>query len=84
MSEPSARRDEIAALIREQSKAKPWPEVRETLLDQGASEEEIEAALEAAFPGKPRRKVSSVKAGMVGAGVGVLLWAVLAFFFKRL
>lgn len=84
MSEPSARRAEIVASIREMSKTMPWPQVREALLDQGAEEEEITGALEAAFPGKPKRKVSSIKAGLVGAGAGVLLWGILAFLYKGL
>lgn len=81
-----SRQAEVAASIRRLSMTMPWPQVRETLLDQGVGEEEIEAAIDEAFPGRAAspKRMSSFNAGLVGAVIGALLWGVLALLYKKM
>lgn len=75
--------EELQSLI-ERAKARmsdtPWPDLRRELAEEGATEDQLEALVEALFPGRPR---AHWKAGLVGALAGMALWAVGAWLYNR-
>ena len=55
----------------------PWPELRRQLLEEGATDEELDRLVLKLFPGRKRRDWVW---GLAGAAAGVLFWALV---FKR-
>jgi hypothetical protein len=69
--------NELAKRARAQLTHKTWHEVRKDLHDHGVTDEELDSLVDILFPGKKRRDWLW---GLVGAGVGILFWAL---FLKR-
>lgn len=71
------RLEELAERARARLSDTPWPQLREQLLQEGATEEELDRLVGLLFPGRrPRHWLW----GLVGAAAGVLFWAL---FLKR-
>ncbi|MFA6003386.1 MAG: hypothetical protein WC881_04895 [Elusimicrobiota bacterium] len=75
--------DEVVDFIRKNNGAKPWPAVHKDLIDLGCTEEDINEAMDEVFPGQEQpNPVARIRAGMVGALIGIILWAVFAAIYR--
>lgn len=83
MTDNESRHEELLAFIRENTARLTWPQIEKSLKDRGFSDQEITAALHAAFPGQKIRKTSkALRGGLIGAVIGSLVWFILAALYR--
>ncbi|HAM35074.1 MAG TPA: hypothetical protein DEB40_01725 [Elusimicrobia bacterium] len=79
MAQDSARHKEIIDFIGKTKSEMPWPQIQNRLQARGFSADEIMAAVEEVFPGQKRpSQRRSLRAGLIGAAIGLIAWLLLA------
>lgn len=74
---------EIVEFIRKNSAVKTWPEIHKDLRDLGCLETAIREAVEEVFPGQEQpNPVARLRTAMIGAVIGLILWAVFAAIYR--
>jgi hypothetical protein len=82
MAHDPLRQEEILEFIRANQATVPWPQIQLVLKEKGYSSDEISEAVDELFPGHTgKKKGSGIWPGLVGAAMGIVVWAILAILY---
>ena len=82
MGQDPQRREDILEFIRTNQSTVPWPQIQLVLKERGYTSAEVAEAVDELFPGQSgKKKRTGVWPGLIGAAVGILVWAALAILY---
>ncbi len=78
------RREDLVDFIKDNLADLPWPQIEKGLKEKGFSAKDITAGVDEVFPSAPLKNKNrkAIRAGLIGAIVGIMIWLALALVYR--